>query len=254
MSKEPKGLFITGTDTGVGKTWVTAHLAAALRRRGLNLGVWKPVQSGCNYGDPEADSYILKTVSGVDDPEEVICPQCFAAPLAPLVAARLEGKKINLDELISPSRLLFAKYEALLVEGAGGLAVPVTDDELMVHLAARLGFPLLIIARPGLGTINHTLLTVAYARQHGLNVSGVILNGYERLPERVDSWEELKQTPALTDSFSTNPLCLEQFGGVPVLGCIPKAGNGGGEELIESWVQLKPIMDLLSSKPRGNSS
>jgi dethiobiotin synthetase len=240
-----RGLFVTGTDTGVGKTWVMARLAAEFRRRGLNAGVWKPVQSGSAYGAADADSHVLKTVSGVDDPEEIICPVSLKAPLAPLVAARLEGRQLSVAELFLRGELLFAKYAVLLVEGAGGLAVPLAEDELMVHLAVKLGFPVLIVARPGLGTINHTLLTVAFAQAHGLQVLGVILNGYEKWPEPVRTLAGLGPGTASADSLSTNPWCIAQLGGIPVLGRIPRAAGRPGADEFGACVDVERIIKNL---------
>lgn len=215
------GLFITGTDTGVGKTWIAAALAAALRGRGRSVGVWKPVQSGCMLGDTEADSYVLRRVSGVDDAESAICPLSFEAPLTPMLAARLEGKSIDLDDLVAAGRLLFEKYESVFVEGAGGLAVPLTERHLVVDLAAHLQLPLLIVARPGLGTINHSLLTVDYARRHGLTVAGIIFNGYKQeLPPEFSSVAEIAAAGDY-ESEPSNPYLVASYGNVPVLGTVP---------------------------------
>ena len=217
-----KGIFITGTDTGVGKTWVTGILGAALRKQGLNLGVWKPIQSGCSYGVPEADSYQLKDRTDVTDPESTITPFSFKAPLAPYIASHLEKRRITSSEIIAAGNSLFGKYETLLVEGVGGLAVPINDNELIVDLAVQLNLPAIIIARPGLGTINHTLLTINYARSHGLNILGVIFNNYlGGVPPDLDSLDEISQHAEAEDSQLTNPLVVQQFSGVPTLGKIP---------------------------------
>jgi dethiobiotin synthetase len=200
------GLFVAGTDTGVGKTVVTGGLAAALREDGLNLGVWKPVQSG-GETEEERDSYRLRTLSGVADACEEIAPFSFAAPMTPLLAAEAEGVSLSLETIIASGRPLKRRHDALLVEGAGGLAVPLTASELMIDLAARLGMPLLLVGRAGLGTINHTLLSVEYARQRGITVAGVILNG-----SRADNGDQ---------SVVSNAAMIERFGNVPVLGQIP---------------------------------
>ena len=215
------GLFITGTDTDVGKTWITSALASALRGRGRSVGVWKPVQSGCMLGDTEADSYVLRRVSGVDDAESAICPLSFEAPLTPMLAARLEGKSIDFDDLVAAGRPLFEKYEPVFVEGAGGLAVPLTERHLVVDLAAHLQLPLLVVARPGLGTINHCLLTVDYARRHGLTVAGIIFNGYKQ--ELPPGFSSVAEIAAVGDSESdpSNPYLVASYGNVPVLGTIP---------------------------------
>lgn len=212
------GLLITGTDTEVGKTWVTALLAAALREAGLDLGVWKPVQSGCLPGQPEADSYRLKTISGVADAEAEICPFSYETPLTPLLAAQREGVSLQLDDLLAGGDPLFARHRCLLVEGAGGLAVPLTAEHMVIDLAVRLQLPVLVVARPGLGTINHTLLSIAYLRQHGLRVAGVIFNGYRhQCPPRIEELAAIDYTT----SEPSNPYLVERFGQVPVLGTLP---------------------------------
>lgn len=200
------GLFVAGTDTEVGKTVVTGGLAAALRVDGLDLGVWKPVQSG-GKTEEERDSYRLRTLSGVADACDEIAPFSFPAPLTPLLAAEAAGVSLSLERIISSGQPLKRRHDALLVEGAGGLAVPLTRNEMMIDLAARLGMPLLLVGRAGLGTINHTLLSVEYARQRGITVAGVILNGC--------------RTGDGDRSVESNAAMIERFGDVPVLGQIP---------------------------------
>jgi len=162
-----RGFFVTATDTGVGKTFVTAALATALRARGRDVAVFKPVQSGATAEDPSGDAVLL----GAD------CVYAFAAPLAPLVAARAEGRTIELEPILARARELVREHELLLVEGAGGLLVPLADDFDLADLAVALGLPLVIVARAGLGTVNHTLLTIEAARARGLELAGVVLNG-----------------------------------------------------------------------------
>ena len=193
------GLFVTGTDTGVGKTLVTAALALALKAQGLDVGVVKPVQTG------EGDAVALKNWAELAEEPEEIAPFSFEAPLAPLVAARLEGRTLELDEVCGRVRAL-ARHELTLVEGAGGLLVPVGPDWTIADLASALGLPLLIVARAGLGTVNHTLLTVAEARRLGLDVIGVVLNGHGRGSD---------------PSVETNAELIESFGDVSVLARIP---------------------------------
>ena len=179
------GYFVTATDTGVGKTFVTAALAAALRARGRDVAVFKPVQSGALADDPSGDAALL----GAD------CVYAFRTPLAPLVAARAERRQIELEPILERARELEREHEILLVEGAGGLLVPLSDDLDVAGLAAALGLPLLIVARAGLGTVNHTLLTIEAARARGLEVAGVVLNG--------DGDESTDDNPALIEARSS---------------------------------------------------
>lgn len=167
-------LFITGTDTGVGKTWITAGLAAALRRRGVDVGVFKPVASGARR--VSEDTRILKAASGVDDPHDLITPQLFRAPLAPSVAARLEKRVVDLRAVDRAWRTLRAAHDVVLVEGVGGLLVPLRPRWTAGHLARRLELPLVVVTRPALGTINHTVLTVRAAAGLGLRVLGLVIN------------------------------------------------------------------------------
>jgi dethiobiotin synthetase len=161
------GYFVTATDTGVGKTFITAALAAALRSRRRDVAVFKPVQSGAAADDPSGDAALL----GAD------CVYAFSAPLAPLVAARAEGRTIELAPILARARELAREHEVLLVEGAGGLLVPLADGLDVAGLAVALGLPLVVVARAGLGTVNHTLLTIEAARSRGLEPAGVVLNG-----------------------------------------------------------------------------
>jgi len=246
-----KGIFITGTDTGVGKTWITGILGALLRKNGLNIGVWKPIQSGAERGDPTADSYQLKTRSGIEDSESVISPFSFLAPLAPYIASHLENKHISLEDVLNSGKLIFDKYDSVLVEGVGGLAVPVNKTESIIHLAVRLALPVIVVSRPGLGTINHTLLTIDYARNHGLTVLGVIFNDYRRaIPDDINRLDEIDKAPNRTDSHLTNPFVIHKFSGVEVLGKIPHIPNSTGLqdqiEIFNSQIHLHRITKLLS--------
>ena len=161
------GFFVTATDTGVGKTFITAALAKALRARGRDVAVFKPVQSGARADDPSGDAALL----GAD------CVYAFAAALAPLVAARAEGRTIELEPILARAGELAREHELLLVEGAGGLLVPLADGLDMAGLAIALGLPLVVVARAGLGTVNHTLLTIEATKARGLEIAGVVLNG-----------------------------------------------------------------------------
>lgn len=178
--RQTRGLFITGTDTGVGKTWVTAMIARELMDDDIEVGVHKPVCSGMETG-PDGEKFwpdvaILSEAIGGRYPAGRICPQRFEAPLAPPVAARLEGTAVDSDQLRSAARWWCGRVDLLLIEGVGGLLCPLTETETVADLAGDLGYPLLIVGRLGLGAINHTLLTVETARSRGLPVAGIILN------------------------------------------------------------------------------
>ena len=180
-----RGVFVTGTDTGVVKTVVAAVIAAALRRRGINAGVMKPVQTGAlatDTGLVAPDARFLAAVAGVNNPPELVCPVMLEVPVAPSIAAHLEGRLLDPEEILQPYHELRSRHELVVVEGAGGLMVPITASYLMSDLARDMSLPLLIVSRPSLGTINHTALTVAFARAAGLEVLGVVINRYPADP------------------------------------------------------------------------
>lgn len=169
------GLFVTGTDTGVGKTVVACALARALRARGRGVGVLKPCETGVGAEGP-LDALALRAAAGVDDALGEVCPERFALPAAPSVAAAAEGKAVDLERIRAAARRLRARHEILLVEGAGGLLVPLAPGFAMADLAVELGLPLLVAARAELGTINHTLLTLEAAERRGLALAGVVIS------------------------------------------------------------------------------
>ncbi|HTY18285.1 MAG TPA: dethiobiotin synthase [Myxococcota bacterium] len=170
-----RGLFVTGTDTGVGKTLVACALAAALRARGLDVGAMKPVETGVGTDGP-LDGRALAAAAGARDPLETVCPQRFALPAAPSVAAAHEGRAVDLGAIRAALAELSSRHQRLIVEGAGGLLVPLCDGFSMAELARETGLPLLVVARASLGTINHSLLTLEAAASRGLRVAGVVIS------------------------------------------------------------------------------
>lgn len=168
-------LFVTGTDTNVGKTVVTCALARGLRAGGLDVGVMKPIETGVTSAGPE-DAIALRAAAGVDDPLDLICPLQFEMPAAPSAAARAEQRDVPLAVLDAAFGELGRRHERLLVEGAGGLLVPLDTKTSMADFAARMGLPVLIVARTSLGTINHTLLSLAACDERDLEVVGVVLS------------------------------------------------------------------------------
>jgi dethiobiotin synthetase len=170
-----RGVFVTGTDTGVGKTVVACALLRGLRARGLAVGAMKPVETGVGSAGP-LDAIALREAAGSEDPLHAVCPHAFALAAAPSVAAAAEGRTIGLSDLLAAFERLAARRDLVVVEGAGGLLVPIDRATCMADLAAALGLPLLIVARASLGTINHTLLTLAEAKRRGLAVAGVVIS------------------------------------------------------------------------------
>jgi dethiobiotin synthetase len=231
-----QGLFITGTDTGVGKTHVAVAIVRRLRALGLRVGAYKPAVSGSEPGPQGTVWSDVERLAAACDrafPAERICPQRFHAPLAPPAAARAEGRSVDRALLREGARWWRGEVDYLVVEGAGGLLAPIADDDLVADLARDLGFPLLIVARAGLGTINHTLLTVEAAQRRGLDVGGIVLN------------DALGAAPG-DPSVRTNPQDLARHCQVPVLGNFPQAD---ADALLQHPAFLR--MDWLSLMRRG---
>jgi dethiobiotin synthetase len=210
------GLIVVGTDTGVGKTFVSVAIARRLRDLGVRVGVYKPAASGAEStsADPIwTDVRELSAAVGDAFPETRICPQRFAAPLAPPVAAQLERRAVDDALLISGLRWWFDQVDALVVEGVGGLLSPLSDALSVADFAARAGLPLLVVGRLGLGTINHTLLTVEAALRRDLPVAGVVLSQGGRVA--------LAQPAPHDLAAATNPRELARRLPVPLFGVIP---------------------------------
>lgn len=172
-----RGLFITGTDTGVGKSLVAAALAKMLTDRGINVGVMKPVETGVT--DPEGlgpDAALLKWAANSSQSDQQICPYRLRDPLAPAVAASREQVRINYSSLLEQAQLTIDSHDFTIIEGAGGLMVPLAGGLLMADFAQALKLPLLVVCRPNLGTINHTLLTLFAAKSMDLPVAGYLVN------------------------------------------------------------------------------
>ncbi|MGH7909123.1 MAG: dethiobiotin synthase [Thermodesulfobacteriota bacterium] len=205
MSYLPKGIFITGTDTGVGKTVVSAALALTLKQTGNKVAVMKPVQTGTDSGGC-LDIEFIQSVIETNYPLDNVCPYRFSHPLAPLVAANLVGERIDLERIKSCYYRLASIHDTVIVEGAGGLLVPLTDNYLMSDLASNLCLSLIIVTRPSLGTLNHTLLTVESAKARGLKVMGIIINQFPSYPGLAER---------------TNPELILKMTGEPILGILP---------------------------------
>ena len=179
------GIFITGTDTGVGKTLIACGLAALLKKYGYRVGVMKPAETGCEERDGQLfpqDAYYLKEASGCEVPLEKICPYRLGASLAPSVAAEMAGVKIDIDRLTKLYAEISSAHDVTLVEGAGGLLVPLLPHYTYANLAKLLKLPLVVVAANRLGAINHLLLTLEHASCRGLPVLGYILNHLEGQP------------------------------------------------------------------------
>ena len=232
----PKGFFITGTDTGVGKTIISAALVKAVQFLGFRAVGMKPIETGCKrpavsrqhieHRDDSlipSDGKFLKAISNSDESLDLITPVRFENPLAPLPASEREGIPVDMEKITNAFATFAHTYTVLIIEGVGGILVPITKDYFVLDMAKDFGLPVIVVTRPGLGMINHTLLTVNYALKEGLTVGGIIIN-YSRPAEG-------------TIAEQTNPKVLATICPIPVLGIFPYLKNIGGDAIEEAAVK-----------------
>ena len=231
--------FVTGTDTNVGKTQITCLIAIQAKLSGLRVAAYKPVCSGAvisarENGQPPTNQSIrwddierLRSAVGREWSDDLICPQRFLAPLAPPVAARLEGRVVDFETIMAGSTR-FHTADLLLIEGAGGWLSPLTETRTVADLAMELNYPVLIVGRTGLGTINHTLMTVECVKSRGLTIAGIILN------QATDDDLDL--------SSQTNADEIETRSGIPVLGTVLHGSDAElechGQTVEINWLNL----------------
>jgi len=213
-NKMAKGFFITGTDTGVGKTIITAALIKAAHLLGFMACGMKPIETGCKREEFKvkdmlipSDGTFLREIAGTGESIDLITPIRFENPLAPLPASEIENMPVDLDKIKTAYKELSNKYDVIIVEGIGGLLVPIKRGHFVIDLAKDFGLPIIVVSKPGLGTINHTMLTVNYAIKEGLDVAGIIIN-HTRPPER-------------TLAENTNPEIIRRLSPVPIIGIFP---------------------------------
>ena len=208
-----ENFFVIGTDTGVGKTVITGAIAAYLFDKGFKVGVMKPAESGCRIENGKLipdDTIYIKKMSSCTLSIDIINPYRFKLPLAPKIAAELEGKEIKEEELIKKFQIIKKGHDLILVEGAGGLFVPIYENKFNSHLISKLSLPIIIVSRGSLGTINHTLLTVKQAQYFKIKILGVIIN---------------YKDPVESIADRTNPEVLKKYLNVPILGVFPYIGS-----------------------------
>ncbi len=244
MTHKP-GIFITGTDTGVGKTVVAAGLAMVLRARGIKVGVMKPVATGCYGLDKRLISqdavYLLEAAE--NEYPAYTSPARFRNPLSPNVAAMLEKKEVDLNQIRTAYKELQKNYDFMIVEGIGGLLVPLAKDYYVANLIREFQLPLAIVARSGLGTINHTLLTVDAALIRGFDIRGILFN---RMPTVNFSMAEI-----------TNPKVIHDLTGIPVLGSLPEMEDvdieacqfGRLKEVFQERIQVDKLLGTAETLP-----
>jgi len=171
------GIFITGTDTGCGKTYITALLAEYFIEQGIDVGIFKPIACGPRR---ENDAIHLKKRLKIKDPLDLINPIRLKLPLSPFSASIILKKKINFEKIFRSYQKLCERHQLVLVEGVGGALVPLTKNYYVADLIKDLGIPAIVVARAGLGTINHTLLTCEALKSRKVEVLGIIMNGFKK--------------------------------------------------------------------------
>jgi dethiobiotin synthetase len=209
--KKGRGIFIAGTDTGVGKTLVAAALAAHLKDRGKHVGVMKPIETGvARARQNHSDAARLRAVVESEDAIGAICPYPFPLPLSPLAAAQAESTTIDPDAIRQVYRLLACDHALMIVEGIGGVHVPIGKKTGMMDLMKALRLPVVVVGRSGLGGINHALLTIEALRKRTLTVTALVLNATRPVRSQEARLQE-----------KTTVEILKKLAGVPVIGPLP---------------------------------
>ncbi|MFZ5969383.1 MAG: dethiobiotin synthase [Bacillota bacterium] len=241
-----KGIFILGTDTDVGKTVVTAGLTYVLKKNGYKVCSYKAVQSGGIKEDGQlvsGDARFVKEAAGLDVNHDMINGCCLETPVSPHLAAKLEGIKLDPQQIIEKFRQLCQQYDYVIVEGSGGLIVPIVDISYTVEdLIKEIGLPVLVVGRTGVGTINHTCLTVKYAQQVGIAVKGILLNGSQGTMTEKD-----------------NETVIREITGVPLVGVIDRiegidvtTGHYNGlREEFEKKINPERLIQLMGQVKEG---
>ena len=224
-----KSFFVTGTDTGIGKTAFTCGLANLLRVSGIDVGVMKPFATGIpqKNGFQSEDVSMLVRSSGVSDPESLINPYFFAIPASPYSAAKKLGRQIDLDLVLSSFDRLRSTHDVMLVEGIGGIMTPILKDYFVIDLIKDLNLDVVVVTGSKIGTINHTALTIDACKKHGIHISGLIINQIDKNGYDLD---ELGQD-------------LTALSGVDVIAKIPNLDDA---ESITSILKNDGFLDVLS--------
>ena len=202
-----KSIFITGTDTDVGKTYITAGLAVSIRKMGIDVGVMKPFAAGIaqKKGFKSEDVEILSTAAQVNDPENLVNPQFFPIPASPYTAWKNLKIKPKIPGILSSFKKLSKLHKMILVEGMGGMMTPILKDYYVANLIKEMKIPVVIVTRSKIGTVNHTIMTVMMCEKYKIPIKGIIINDFD------------------SDGYKTKELTrdLKNLLGVPILGSIP---------------------------------
>ena len=229
-----KSYFVTGTDTGVGKTVITAALAASLRRRGIDVGVMKPIASGVQQktGFKSSDSALLHEAVKVNDTEEMINPVFLPVPTSPYDATKILNLEIDMKIIFEKFQHLLKAHQMLLVEGIGGIMTPITRNFFVVDMIKKMGLETIIVTRSTLGTLNHTMMTFVMCKEYGIAVKGMIINYFDE-----------------KGSFAERnaPSTLHEITGLPILGIIPFVKDYQKLDTMTSIVEKNIDLNLLIS-------
>lgn len=245
---DPRGVFITATDTGVGKTLVTAALVSHLRQRGIDVGVMKPIETGVTPSrQAQSDGARLRQAADSHDPMAEVCPYVFRLPMAPLSAAGAERATIRVATILRAFRTLHQTHDLVAVEGVGGLHVPITETVDGLDLMERMGLPVIVVGRSGLGGVNHALLTLAALRQRKIPIVALVLNHLHPVRTKL----------ARAQEQSTVTL-LRRFANVPVVGPLPYSApvnRNWAEGMMQlAWsVEIMTLAKLVSAYGRETS-
>ena len=230
-----QGIFVTGTDTGVGKTAVAAGIASLLKKRKVNVGVMKPFATAAKRHSAKyrsEDTAILASAAGSTEPDPELNPSFFRVPAAPLVASQLRKEKpADMQEVLFALKKLQITHDFVVVEGIGGLMVPLTEREFVADFARLADLPVLIVSHPRLGTINHTLLTVRACREFGLDVVGIAINMMPKKPTAVE-----KKAPET----------IARLAGVPLVATFPELKKPSYKEMAR-LIEKSPLADRISA-------
>ncbi len=203
-----KGVFVTGSDTEVGKTVIAGAIAAAMKAHGLDVGVMKPVASGAkeiNGKLVSEDAVYLKKIIDSSDDDDLVNPVRLKLPIAPTIAASIVGVPIDVDKIWKAYEELTNRHDFVVVEGVGGLMVPINDTLFVADLVCKMDLPLVIVCKDYLGTINHTLLTLEYAKSRNIRIKGIVINMLKNGDDFVREIEKYSSAPILgTIPFKEN--------------------------------------------------
>lgn len=228
-----KGLFITATDTGVGKTVIAGAIAKILRQSGKNVGVFKPIATGCTStreGLVSEDTEFLSCCAESEFSLDDITPITYSTPAAPLACEAAEHRKVDLEKILTAYNYICSKTDCVIVEGIGGIRVPITAGLDVLGMAKAFGLPVVIVARPNLGTINHTLLTIDAVRNANLPLAGVIINGYDE--SKADfAWQSA-------------PAIIAELGKTQILAVVPFDDRTNTEQGVIGDTIIKTLSDI----------